>query len=113
MKKALRVLLYCVLAATLAGCSGCFGVSPLLLRARKVVTAQTIPPALLFSSVTVTAPPNRGGRASQEPPQGRVTVTPSAEGLVFTPDQGTVSLLPRDLRGCTAGDNNHRRIRPI
>jgi hypothetical protein len=112
MKKALRVLLYCVLAATLAGCSGGgFGVSPLPYNAsgRVVDSADDGVPgvALLFSDGYGTAETGEDGQWLKSHLQGRVTVTPSAEGLVFTPDQGTVSLASTSVTfvAVPAGDN--------
>lgn len=96
MRNALRLLLYCVLAATLTGCSGgVFGVSPLPYNAsgRVVDSAENGIPGvtLLFSDGYGTAETGADGGWLKSYLQGRVTVTPSATGLTFTPSQSTVS----------------------
>jgi hypothetical protein len=96
MRKALFLLIYCVLAATLAGCSGgVFGVSPLPYNAsgRVVDSADDGVPGvtLVFSDGYGTAETGVDGRWLKSHLQGRVTVTPNGAGLSFTPSQGTVS----------------------
>lgn len=96
MRSALRMLLYCVLAASLAGCSGgVFGVSPLPYNAsgRVVDSADNGIPGvtLLFSDGYGTAETGNDGQWLKSYLQGRVTVTPSGAGMTFTPSQSTVS----------------------